>query len=547
MKSNVISFFLTTVITTGVLAGCSNNSANESTTDQSSAISESSEGTDSNTNNTNSADNSASGNTGTDADASANDASLSASFDEFIASLHAGQSYAYAPICDGEDALLVTSYTFDDLNGHIATYDASIYIEEGGCVKKVTTVQSGGTAYPIAVTADNELIVGNRNSVQVAHIDKASGKYVITRESDVEFTTDEEGTYHDYIEGEDVSIGTDSTLYDELDSLYWDSEVISFESAGIASDNTPNLEGAVYAAYEGDDLYNISCYIGFESDTTGFMQTPDGLSGAPFDYELKGSDIVFHIASADDNTAASFSFDNASFPVLTFTGESPFENPEVTLTFLDNADPETFEASTYYERDNTLLMQVSSYDKTSLTGDLYREEKIKEEFVDGAVEGDILSSVNGTAFTVVSFEEVNKELEYGTDDEFKQDVVGTTRFDKFLVRSSDDDFYYALQKEDYETSYKVVSLMTEGTVKKLIAKDVTFSIKEDCVIVLLKFVLNDESGELKEDYIIGREFDPESYPGWSEDATEYYLSSDMLVSISVVDNELSCIVQQYVE
>ena len=60
-------------------------------------------------------------------------------------------------------------------------------------------------------------------------------------------------------------------------------------------------------------------------------------------------------------------------------------------------------------------------------------------------------------------------------------------------------------------------------------------------------MLNEESGELKEDYIIGREFDPESYPGWSEDATEYYLSSDMLVSISVVDNELSCIVQQYVE
>lgn len=547
MKSKVISFFLSTAMIASVLVGCSNNSANDTTADQGSSAQVAGGDAEGSADGADTADSSSNDNTDADANASSNEASLPATYDELIASLHAGQSYAYAPICEGEDALLVTSYTFDDLNGHIASYDASIYVESDGSVKKVTTVQSGGTAYPIAVTSDNELIVGNRNSVKVSHVDKASGAYVITRESDAEYTTDEEGTYHNYIEGEDVTIGSDSSFYDELDSLYWDSEVISFESAGIASDNTPNLEGAVYAAYEGDDLYNISCYIGFSSDTSGFMQTPDGISGSSFDYELNGSDIVFHIGSSDDNTAASFSFDNASFPVLTFTGDSPFENSKVTLTLLPNADPESFDAATYYEGDNNLLMQITSYDKTSLSGDLYRDEKIKEEFVDSASEGDIIYSVNGTAFTVVSFEAVNKELEYGTDDEFKGDVVGTTRFDKFLVQSGDDDSYYALQKEDYETSYKVVSLMTEGTVKKLIAEGVTFNIKEDCVIVLLKFVLNDESGELKEDYIIGREFDPDNYPGWSEDATEYYLSSDMLVSVSVVDNELSCFVQQYVE
>lgn len=84
----------------------------------------------------------------------------------------------------------------------------------------------------------------------------------------------------------------------------------------------------------------------------------------------------------------------------------------------------TFEDVKYYDNDNNLLMQVTGCDETSLTGDLYREERIKKEYVDSAEEGSIIYSVNGTPFTVVSFEAVNEEIQYGTDEEFKADVVG---------------------------------------------------------------------------------------------------------------------------
>lgn len=462
-------------------------------------------------------------------------------YDEFISTLHAGQAYAFAPICEGDDALLVTSYAFDDLEGHQATYEATVYMEKNGSIEKITTVQSGGTAYPIAVTDDNSLILSMRNSVSKGYVSKKTSKFVITEESNINYIAADEGNYHNYKDGAS-EVQSDSSLYDELSDTYLNSKVLSFTKAGVAADGCPQLSGAVYAAYKGDDLYNVSSYYVFDSETSGSTQTPDGISDVPFTYEQNGENITFHFGSADDTSEAKFSWNEGSFPTITFTGD----NEAVSLSCLGNEDPQTFDATKYYDNDNNLYMYVENFDETTLTGDLYREERIKAEYVDNAAEGDNLYSINGTQFTVVSFEDVNKELEYGTDEEFKKDVASTTRFADFLVRNNDDNSCYALEKEDYEQEYRVVPMLNDGVLRKLIEEDRTFTIKENCEISLQKFVDNDVTGHLDQEYIIGREFKGDNYPGWSPNASEYYMTEGMLVALGVIDDELYNVTQIYV-
>lgn len=530
MKSKIFSMLLATTLAVSVITGCG-NSATETSSNSTADNSTSNEQVANTTENADKAES-----TSTDSNQA-----LPANYEEFIASLHAGQSYVYAPICEGKNALLVTSYTFDDLEGHQASIESTIYIESNYSIEKVTTVQSGGTAYPIAVTDDNSLIISKRNSVFKGYVSKETGKFVITEESNINYSEAEDSNYHNYKDGV-TEMSADSSLYDELSDKYFNSEILNFQKAGASSDGSPHLAGAVYAAYSGDDLYNITGYYIFDSETTGSTETADGVSGVPFTYELNGDDITFHFGSADDTSEAKFGWDVVSYPTITFTEK----NETITLYCLGNENPQTFDAARYYDNDNNLFMQVKSFDETSLTGDIYREEKIKAEYVDNADIGNIIYSVNGTQFTVVSFEEVNKELAYGTDEEFKWDVVGSSRFDSFLVKCSDDDFYYALEKGEYDQEYKVVTMMNEGNLRKLIEENVTFKIKEDCEITLQKFVKDGDFSNLEQEYLLGREFKGDAYPGWSADAEEYYMTTEMLVAIGAVDGELYYIHQIYV-
>lgn len=545
MRSKVIALLLSTSVTAAVLSGCQNTSTQtpSDTENKEEQTSEDNTQTSSDTSDTSSADA-----TEETTDEASEESTLPASYEDLIEALHAGQSYAYAPIIEGEDALLVTSYTYDDLEGHMASVEATIYVlGSSNTVEKVTTIQCGGTAYPIAITSDNYIITASNDSIKKAYVEKSSGSYVIAQESEVEFYSDEDGYYHDYSqENGETEFTTDSEFFDELFNEYWDAETLSFEAAGISSDDTPSFAGGVYTVYNEEEFYNALGYLVFDSETSGHTVTCDGLSSVPFDYEQSGKVITFHFGSADDTQEATFDNEKTSYPTLTFSGDGIFETSAVTLACLGNASAESFDPVTYYDDDHNLLMQVKSFDENSFTGDLYHEESIKEAYVDGAKEGDVIYSVDGTPFTVISFEDVNKELQYDTDEVFKDDVVGTTRFDSFLVQGGDEDFYYALEKEDYETEYKVVSLMTDDILRKLIAEDVTYSIKEDSVIVLNKFVSNGEYDELKDEYIIGREFKGDNYPQWAADADEYYTTSSMLLYITVVDDELTTIVQKYV-
>lgn len=527
MKTKIITLLLSSTLIFSVITGCGNsvtdNSVSETQTQDTAATSSSESSV---TTNTPMAD---------------NEKSSPASFDELISSLCAGQSYTYAPIYEGDNALLVTSYIFDDFEGHLATHEATIFIEKDNSIEKVTTVQSSGTAYPIAITDDNSLIISKRNSVAKGYVSKDTGKFIITEESNIDYLASEEGIYHNYKDGV-TAIKEDSSLYDELLQNYQDSEILSFTKAGVSSDGAPQFTGAVYAAYKGDNQYDVSSYYIFDSETTGSTMTPDGISGLPFTYEISGEDITFHFASEDDQTVTKFSWESGVFPTLT-----PSDDSEITyLSCLNNCDAKTFDVTKYYDNDNNLYMAVKEFDETSLTGDLYHNERINAKYVDEATEGDNLYSINGTQFTAVSFEDVNKEIEYATDEEFKKDVVGKSRFDGFLVKNSDDDFYYALEKEEYAEEYDVVPMLNEGHVRKLLEENVTFTIKENCEITLQKFVNDGDFDNLESEYIIGRELDWDSYPNWSENAKEYYLTNDMLVAISVIDGELYNILQIYV-
>ena len=545
MKTRIITLLLSAALISSVITACGNSTAETSTgstqaeetsvnTDSTDAESEGSAVSEDSATNADSAES-------TDNSAADSGNAEPATFEEIVDSLCVGQAYAYAPVYEGENALLVTSYIFDDLEGHTATYEATIFIEKDGIAKKVTTVQSGGTAYPIALTDDNCLILPMRNSIVKGYVSKDSGKFVVTEESNIDYMAAEDGIYHNYKEGASDS-QADSSLFDELSAKYGSSEVLSFTKAGVSSDGSPQLAGAVYAAYKGDDLYNISSYYLFDSETTGSTQTPDGLSGLPFTYELNGEDITFHFASADDQSEARLKWENAAFPTITFTAD----NETISLSCLGNCDPKTFDAVKYYDNDNNLYMEVRKFDETTLTGDLYRNEKIKAELVDNAKEGDLLYSVNGRQYTVVSFEDANKELDYGTDEDFKLNSVGQSRYQGFVVKDNNDDAFYALEKGEYEQEYNIVQLFNDGQIRELIEENVTFNIKENCEITLQKFVQEGEFSNLKSEYIVGREFKGDNYPNWSADAKEYYMTNDMLVALGVIDGELYNITQIYV-
>ncbi len=543
MRNKVISLMLSIALTAAVLSGCNSNSS-ETSQETQNTDQESDTNSETNSDNT---DADAADTTDTSADASS-DTGAPSTYEELIASLHAGQSYAYAPICEGEDALLVTSYTFDDLEGHMASCDATIYaMTSDNALQRVTTVQCGGTAYPVAVSSDNKIITLSNHSIQIAYVEKSTGKFIIEKESVEEYVSDEEPLYHNYSnDGEESGITSDSFFFDSLYEESGDLNIVNFEAAGIASDGTPSFAGGVYCVYNTEEFYNSLGYLVFDSESSGHTVTYDGLSQVPFDYEQNGKNITFHFGSADDSQDATFDNENVSYPTLTFSGEGIFETDTISLACLENADADSFDPVTYYDDDNNLLIHVDSFDENSFTGNLYHEETINDSYVYDAQIGDIIYSKDGTPFTVISFEDVNKELEYGTDEEFKADVIGTTRFDGFLVKGGDQDFYYALEKEEYETEYKVASLMTDELLLKLIAEDVTFPIREDSNIVLYKFDTTGEYDELKEEYIIGREFKGDNYPQWSDEGDEYFITSSMYLYISVVDGELTTIVQKYV-
>ena len=77
--------------------------------------------------------------------------------------LTAGMGYTNVKIGD-EDALLVCSNAYDDMNGHMSAIDATVFIYKDGAPFEAGSLCSAGTAYPL-VERDGAVYSGSNHWV----------------------------------------------------------------------------------------------------------------------------------------------------------------------------------------------------------------------------------------------------------------------------------------------------------------------------------------------------------------------------------------------
>lgn len=71
--------------------------------------------------------------------------------------------YALVELGKGNRALLVTSGVYDDLEGHMASIEASVFsFTEDGTISDCGCVRSQGTSYPLAVRNGELYVAGHR-------------------------------------------------------------------------------------------------------------------------------------------------------------------------------------------------------------------------------------------------------------------------------------------------------------------------------------------------------------------------------------------------
>lgn len=90
------------------------------------------------------------------------------SYDEIIGMLEGEEAYAYVQLMGADEPiLLVTSYTYDNLDGNRAAIDATPYLlYPDGKYKAGSIMASGSTATPLALTDDGCIIVATHTSVE---------------------------------------------------------------------------------------------------------------------------------------------------------------------------------------------------------------------------------------------------------------------------------------------------------------------------------------------------------------------------------------------
>lgn len=89
------------------------------------------------------------------------------SYDEIIDSLKEGEAYALVDIkgYDGQ-VLLITDYTYDNLDGNMAAIEATPYtVKSDGRVTADSMFVAGGTANPIAIDNDGVVYLGTHTTM----------------------------------------------------------------------------------------------------------------------------------------------------------------------------------------------------------------------------------------------------------------------------------------------------------------------------------------------------------------------------------------------
>ena len=156
-------------------------------------------------------------------------------FTQIVDKLEDGKGYANVKIGD-EDALLVSSGTYEWEPGVDAAIDAEIFIYKDGAPMYLATVTAGGTAYPLALK-DGDLYVGGNHFITTYLID--TGYMVELEEGYVQYDTNGNETYYyktcnsqfeDY--DEPTAKSNVEGLFDALEKA----EVISFQPVGGAAE-----------------------------------------------------------------------------------------------------------------------------------------------------------------------------------------------------------------------------------------------------------------------------------------------------------------------
>ncbi len=144
--------------------------------------------------------------------------------------LSSGMGYANTTISD-TDVLLVTSGTYDNLDGNMAAIDATVFMYKDDVPYLVGSLCSGGTAYPITVK-DGMVYTGSNH--WICKYALTDGKLMITEKASVVYDTDGNGTY--YYESEDggdysnMSSDEAEKIFDSLVDEMAEGEVVNFST-----------------------------------------------------------------------------------------------------------------------------------------------------------------------------------------------------------------------------------------------------------------------------------------------------------------------------
>ncbi len=142
--------------------------------------------------------------------------------------LEKGMGYANATI-DGTDVLLVSSGTYDNLDGNNAAIDARIFVYKDAMPYEIGTVASCGTAYPLAVK-DGKLFTGGNHNMSRHSV--KDGTVLVSENAYENFDSDGNATYS-YSSGEDNLEGDEAQkLYDEISDEMLSGEIVNFSVVG---------------------------------------------------------------------------------------------------------------------------------------------------------------------------------------------------------------------------------------------------------------------------------------------------------------------------
>ena len=147
-------------------------------------------------------------------------------FSSVTDTLSSGKHFTMVNLGGKEQALLITDYVYDDLEGHLATINAHVYATDShGNVIDCGEVFSQGTAYPLAVK-DSCLFTSGHRFIQKHTLRNGNGKMI--EAGDLLEVLDSYGEpLHYVIDGDMVCLPGDSLVlaaYNELAAA----EVLSF-------------------------------------------------------------------------------------------------------------------------------------------------------------------------------------------------------------------------------------------------------------------------------------------------------------------------------